>query len=85
MSAISASDSTTYQYEPLSPREFRFLLLFPAVDEREVLRCELMKSSLNCAPKYDAISYHWGSSSLKSSLICSGKRVAITSQLVEAL
>lgn len=74
-----------YKYESIpSERTIRILDLLPS-RETEGLACRLRLVDIDHAPPYSAISYVWGESTSKGSLVCQGQPLEITSNLSNVL
>lgn len=72
-------------YLPLSTgRSIRLLVVEPG-NRDEDLRTTLDEVSLNDSPKYEAVSYSWGSLSNKTNLKCGNSRILIPTNLEQAL
>jgi hypothetical protein len=73
-----------YQHKPLAGDRFiRVLNLLPTSGSD--LRGELLASSLDKLPNYEALSYSWGPPVLSSMIICDGKELSITPNCEAAL
>jgi hypothetical protein len=77
--------SGTYNYKVL-PRatSFRVAGLLPGHDGEDIV-CKLHTSDWESIPEYEAISYAWGDSELKASVVCDGKTIVVTQSLHSAL
>ncbi|KAH6711009.1 heterokaryon incompatibility protein-domain-containing protein [Leptodontidium sp. MPI-SDFR-AT-0119] len=75
-----------YQYTPLpGGRYIRLLYLEPGT-KSDAGRCQLTTVSLDEAPPFEALSYHWGSTQLSHSISVKGEgALNLTSNLVSAL
>jgi hypothetical protein len=74
-----------YKYEAIQgERTIRILDLHPG-RTTEVLACDLRLVDIDNAPPYSAISYVWGDPTSKSSMVCHGQPLGITSNLSDAL
>jgi hypothetical protein len=60
-------DSESYQYDPLSSREFRLVKILSA--SMSDIRCEIITQSLDAPHDYTAISYAWGDPDDKADII----------------
>jgi hypothetical protein len=75
-----------YQYQPLKDaRSIRVLKLAPSHDPTFVPRCALEEVSLDCPPKYQALSYTWGSGGLCKNICCDGKAMRVTENCKDIL
>jgi len=72
-----------YQYQPF-PHVIRILRLYPG-KANEPLIGELEFFALSNAPKYEAISYVWGTTSRSAEIICDGCSLPLTESLHDAL
>lgn len=59
LSGLRITETVCYTYQCLGPSQIRLLRLLPG-KRGEKLECELIHTSLETAPKYDALSYAWG-------------------------
>ncbi|KAF2850889.1 HET-domain-containing protein, partial [Plenodomus tracheiphilus IPT5] len=74
-----------YSYNPLrSPRHIRLLKLLPG-EGGTWLRCSLVEVHLETNLPYQAISYAWGDANDQRSVLCKGKFINITRNLLDAL
>jgi hypothetical protein len=71
-------------YEPLPEGAIRILHLLPGVGDEDI-RYELVNTSLNEKPRYEAISYTWGSSSNLQKIILNGTACLRRHNLLECL
>ena len=77
--------SKAYEYEDLPClSSFRITELFPGNDG-DPISCTTHIVDLHDPPKYEAISYVWGDTSIKSSVSCSGRKLDITANLHTSL
>jgi hypothetical protein len=74
-----------YTQRILHDRAFRLLLLLPAVNEHQRVECYCLPFDIDPALSYEALSYVWGTSDLKTEILCNGQRVAIGQELGYAL
>jgi len=68
-----------------SPRHIRLLVLRSAHEQDAPLECDMGVLSLGEAPKHEALSYVWGSTTQQSSAICAGVEIPLTDNLADAL
>lgn len=74
-----------YLYDlTLSGNKIRLLRLEPG-SGNDVIRCSLVVKSLDQDIVYNALSYAWGDSSMKQTIICDKKQLKITQSLYTAL
>jgi hypothetical protein len=66
------------------PQAFRLLKLHPG-HGREVVVCTVTTASLTEEPSFTALSYCWGSMNGDAEVLCNGKHVAISPNLLSAL
>ncbi|KAK7223193.1 hypothetical protein V2G26_011196 [Clonostachys chloroleuca] len=73
-------------YNPLnsSQKEIRVLILEPGA-QADILRCQLQVVRLHEAPKYEALSYVWGSRDNMPALFVNNHKVQVTENLHAAL
>ena len=75
-----------FQHEPLEqPASIRVVELSPAEEYNEEIICQLRIVDLDASPKYEAISYVWGSANDKADVLCDGKLLQIPQNLATAL
>jgi hypothetical protein len=74
-------------YEPLltSSRQLRLLFLEPCTDHKQSIRCNLVTTSLNSDPKYEALSYTWGEPVDESDIIVNSITLPVRRNLWDAL
>lgn len=68
-----------------SPRDIRLVSLHPALEYDAPLICDLDVTSLDDAPKFEALSYVWGSSARQFPAVCTGIGITLTDNLADAL
>ena len=76
-----------YQYEDLPnppPGSFRVAELLPG-EEGDPVSCLLHVTDWSNPPEYEALSYAWGDSNARATVICQGKRVKVTRSLYGGL
>ncbi|KAG4428493.1 hypothetical protein IFR05_016021 [Cadophora sp. M221] len=89
--AVTRLGSTVghYQYRPLKPGETRILKLrlptSPKSKRAYVISGKIIHVSVNSLPKYEALSYAWGSEYANESISIDGKSLVIRSNLAAAL
>lgn len=83
---LVAGMADMYTYSPLSPdkKTIRLLRLTPGSPSKD-LDFEVAVRPLEEAPRYNALSYCWGSGNREESILCNGKGLLITKVLAEAL
>ncbi|KAF8849489.1 hypothetical protein BDZ45DRAFT_558971, partial [Acephala macrosclerotiorum] len=74
-------------YEALkdSTSHIRLLTILPSPNYGAVIVCELVAVRLDEAPRYEALSYHWGHGIQDQPLIVNGGRKLVTNSLLRAL
>jgi len=81
--------STCYQYEPLtSESSFRVLRLLPAqrwIGQALPIEIELSEADLDSPPIFEAISYAWGQEEANAIVICDGRCLLVTPNVVSVL
>jgi hypothetical protein len=73
-----------YKFFPLAPQEFRLLIVEPAADHNDLLRCRVETSS-HFSGSYNAVSWSWGSPVRARSLLVDGSLLNIPVGLYAAL
>jgi hypothetical protein len=75
-----------FRYEPLDPSvdSIRLLELEPA-ENPQILRCRIIHVPFRNRPKYEALSYTWGSPELTGTILLNGTPMAIRPNLHDAL
>jgi hypothetical protein len=69
-------------YCPLEGKyEIRNLILLPAENERDAIRCQLRNVSLSTHPSYEAVSYCWEGNDRSSLLWLKGRKHYVTHNL----
>jgi hypothetical protein len=58
-----------FKYTPLSPGEYRILVLMPA-SLSQGLRCALITGPPHCLPPYEAVSYAWNGTDRQNLILC---------------
>jgi hypothetical protein len=85
----SAEYKKPYVYQPLDliKREIRLLRLLPeaSTDCETTIYCDLFITSLDDDPKYEALSYVWGTSSTRYKIHVGNGALRVTPNLFEAL
>lgn len=74
-------------YKPLSQssRDIRLILLHPCLNPREDIRCNLIQTSLNSRPKFEALSYTWGEPGIEEIITVDGAELRVRRNLFDAL
>jgi len=87
----SSPPERRFKYEPLdyeTEQYIRLVRLHPGQKQDDIV-CELVHVSLASEPLYEAVSYTWamtnGDASLSQSIVCHGKKLAITKNCEAAL
>lgn len=85
----SAQQGDQFEYETsladLEPAAIRLLLLFPESNDDEQIYCTLSEHHFDSCPAYEALSYTWGNSRDRASIVCNGQFLSITSSLYRIL
>lgn len=76
----------SYKHQSLTGEtSTRILRLAPAKEPASPLECELIEVSLLSPPRYEAVSYAWGTQAKTSSILCDGHELPITASCDAAL
>ncbi|KAF8853575.1 hypothetical protein BDZ45DRAFT_598307, partial [Acephala macrosclerotiorum] len=77
----------SYVYEPLDQANssIRLIILQPSVDFNFDVHCDISNVSLDTEPKYEALSYTWGDTSVTETIFLQGHPFQATVNLVSAL
>lgn len=83
MKAINVASMEAYSYSALSSeRHIRIIILHPAQDFGDILRCDLeqleIEESIQPGREYHAVSYCWGEPNFSSDLLCENALLKIT-------
>lgn len=81
---VSVKHVTPVYARRLTDRTIRLLRISADV-RSDVVACSLTETSLDSAPPFEAISYHWGDASRKVDIICNGQYFSVTSNLHDIL
>ena len=73
-----------YQYETLSPREIRVVILYP-LNENDEIHCNLKRVFIDEYPAYEAISYAWGDANDRIPISVGSGTLQVTQNLYAAL
>ena len=84
-SLLAASNAKEYLHSPLGKREIRLIVLLPSRDPEAEIRCRLCMEPLDNKPKYEALSYVWGSAENPCSILIDGISFQVTRNLYSAL
>ena len=84
---LQSQEQDILLYEPLltSTRQLRLLLLEPYRNPKEAIRCNLVTTSLDSDPKYEALSYTWGEPVDDFEIIVNSVTFAVRRNLWQAL
>ena len=77
----------SYQYEDLPqppPGTFRIVELLPG-KSGDIVSCLLHVADWTNPPDYEALSYAWGDPNAKATILCHGKKIAVTQVSMEDL
>ncbi|MCJ1256837.1 hypothetical protein MMC24_004662 [Lignoscripta atroalba] len=77
----------SYSYSPLDPtsRQIRLLVLRPALRRSASIQCNLIQTSLDDNPTYEALSYTWGDPRITRTINLDGHNFLVTENLDDAL
>lgn len=81
----SIYETFTYNLLDTSADCIRLVILEPSATAGGVLRCCLVHVTFGEIPKYEALSYTWGSEALKNAIVIDGKSFLIGDSFWEAL
>jgi hypothetical protein len=81
----SIYETFTYNLLDTSADCIRLVILEPSATAGGVLRCCLVHVTFGEIPKYEALSYTWGSEALKNAIVIDGKSFLIGDNFWEAL
>jgi len=78
---------TTFSYTPLDPSVdgIRLLVLAPAQDIHSNIICSLRHVTFAQKPKYEALSYTWGSEAIRHRILVNGRGFYVAQNLFDAL
>ncbi|XMA14572.1 hypothetical protein WAI453_007363 [Rhynchosporium graminicola] len=75
-----------HQHSPLPSSDFiRLVKIEPGNEQRELIRLSISQTRLRVAPKYDALSYEWGTRMWDKHVLCNGQELQVTKNLAVAL
>lgn len=77
--------SFKYERLPSDQPVIRLLRIQQGVFREDVIQCELEMAYLHEDPAYWALSYHWGPPVFDQKIMCNGKVLMVTKNLVDAL
>jgi hypothetical protein len=79
--------SETFEYEPLGdPSGFlRLLSVKPSTLSTDILECRMTTVPIEDLHQHVALSYVWGVAMSQTAILCNGKRIGVTPNLVAAL
>jgi hypothetical protein len=79
--------SNIYLYDPLSSAStLRIIRLPPVMDNTEAtIKIHLFESSFEDAPSYEAVSYTWDQQSFTEHILCNGKDLFVTRNVLAIL
>lgn len=78
-SKASLSIMPLHEYQPLDPlrKEIRILRLLRRTGRPELL-CEFIRTLVDDAPPFEAVSYTWGGESMSEAIVVDGQRLSVT-------
>ncbi|KAF7943345.1 hypothetical protein EAE96_011272 [Botrytis aclada] len=75
-----------HKHDPLpSPNFIRLVKIGPRSDEKELIELSLHQTRLRNAPKYEALSYEWGTQTCDKPVLCDGSELRVKTNLAAAL
>ncbi|PWY82732.1 hypothetical protein BO83DRAFT_454730 [Aspergillus eucalypticola CBS 122712] len=77
----------SFQYHKLDPnqRQIRLLFIHPSRNKRNPIQCSLHAVSLNDSPKFEALSYVWGTEEATEQIVLDGKEFYVKPSVAKAL
>ncbi|TGO54994.1 hypothetical protein BCON_0098g00160 [Botryotinia convoluta] len=76
----------SHQHAPLPSSNFiRLVKIGPRNDEKELIQLSLHQTRLRNAPKYEALSYEWGTQTCDKPVLCDGQELRVKANLAAAL
>lgn len=83
--AMRFASMSSYDYDELPfESSFRVAELLPGNANDQVI-CRLHAEEWNRKPQFEAISYAWGDTTDRSTILCNGKKIHVTKSLYTAL
>lgn len=85
--SILSANNTAYSYNYLNEGEFRLIWLHPGRkdDPEDIVRCQVLTSTLSSPPPYVALSYAWGDVSDKRKILIFDLFISVSASLEAAL
>ena len=81
-----ANAMVSHQHSPLPSSDFiRLVKIGPGDDQRELIRLSICQTRLRNAPKYEALSYEWGTHMCDKPVLCDGQELQVKTNLAAAL
>ncbi|KAL2064392.1 hypothetical protein VTL71DRAFT_4886 [Oculimacula yallundae] len=82
-----SSTPGVFKYAPLShnSRDFRLVILHPALEETDNIRCTLQDADLDNPGEFEALSYAWGDQTEKHTITLNNQIFEVSSNLGHAL
>ncbi|KAG4438673.1 hypothetical protein IFR05_005854 [Cadophora sp. M221] len=79
--------SALFTYTPLQDptKDFRLVILHPALEDNEEIKCTLQHADLNNPGEFEALSYAWGDQTEKHTITVNDQEFEVTSSLAHAL
>jgi hypothetical protein len=76
-----------HYYHPLDTAkgEIRLLILEPATNEEDSIRCNIFHTSLHDRPRYETLSYCWGDETITAPILLHEQPIRVTTNLAFAL
>ena len=84
---VKQSSTASFTYSPLdlSVDSIRLLILQPAEDPSALICCKLQHATFAERPKYEALSYTWGSETARQTISINGQQFEVGRNLFDAL
>jgi Heterokaryon incompatibility protein (HET) len=89
-SSDGSQNPTSFQYTPLEPSDSSIRLVVLESHKRpymynQEIRCRIVRTTFGAKPKYEALSYTWGTELSKKHIKMNGHRFHVSSNLFDAL
>jgi hypothetical protein len=76
----------SHQHSPLPSSDFiRLVKIGPGDGQTELIQLSICQTRLRDAPKYEALSYEWGTHVCDKHVLCDGQEFQVTTNLAAAL
>ena len=81
-----ANAMVSHQHSPLPSSDFiRLVRIDPGDDQRDLIRLSICQTRLQNAPKFEALSYEWGTHMCDKPVLCDGQELQVKTNLGAAL